>query len=64
MMAWREHEIAAAIKSIAPVLLWDGAGLAGAALIAYGAWLIYVPAGFIVGGLMLLIAAWLRARAQ
>lgn len=38
-----------------PVLLRDGAVLAGAASITYGAWLIYRPAGFIVGGVLLII---------
>jgi hypothetical protein len=28
----------------------DGLGFAGAGAIAYGAWLVYVPAGFLVGG--------------
>ncbi|PKM30222.1 MAG: hypothetical protein CVV07_07335 [Gammaproteobacteria bacterium HGW-Gammaproteobacteria-11] len=37
----------------------DIGGLAGAALLAYGAWLIYNPAGFIVMGLLLLAFAWL-----
>jgi hypothetical protein len=37
------------------------AGLAGAAFIAYGAWLIYRPAGFIVAGLMLVTGAILDA---
>jgi len=30
----------------------------------YGAWLIYVPAGFIVGGVLLILAAVLAARGQ
>lgn len=34
----------------------DAAGLAGAASVSYGAWLIYEPAGFIVGGLLVLVA--------
>ena len=42
----------------------DLSGLAGAALVAYGAWLIYPPAGFIVGGLMLLAGAVFSARAR
>ncbi|HEY0182342.1 MAG TPA: hypothetical protein VGC09_05985 [Rhodopila sp.] len=33
----------------------DLAVFAGAASIAYGAWLIYVPAGFLVGGVLLTI---------
>lgn len=35
----------------------DLAGVAGAGAIAYGAWLVYPPAGFIVGGVLLLIGA-------
>jgi len=36
-------------------LLRELAGLAAVGLIAYGTWLIYEPAGFIVGGFLLLI---------
>lgn len=43
-------------------LALDGAALLGAALITYGADLVYRPAGFITGGAFLLGAAWLRAR--
>lgn len=45
------------IGRVLPPLLKDGAGIAGAGLLAYGAWLIYEPAGFIVGGLQLLAVA-------
>jgi hypothetical protein len=41
----------------------DIAGLAGAALIAFGAGMIYQPAGFIVAGVLLLVGAMLDARA-
>lgn len=34
----------------------------GAGAVAYGAGLVYPPAGFIVGGLFLLAAGWLTAR--
>ena len=44
------RQIAAAI----PTLLRDAAGLGGAGLCSYGAWLIYQPAGFIAGGVLLL----------
>ncbi len=44
-----------------PALLRDGTGLAGAIAIAYGSWLIYVPAGYIVGGVLLIIFAILTA---
>jgi hypothetical protein len=46
------------------VLARDFAGVAGAAAIAYGAGLIYRPAGFIVGGLLLVAASVLLARAE
>lgn len=42
--------------------LRDAAGVAGAASVSYGAWLIYEPAGFIVGGSIVLAAALLAAR--
>ena len=42
--------IGRAIVRRAPHVLADGLGFAGAGAIAYGAWLIYVPAGFLVGG--------------
>jgi hypothetical protein len=35
---------------------------AGASVVAYGAWLVYVPAGFLVGGALLLTAGVLAAR--
>ena len=38
-------------------LLREGAGMAGAALIAYGAWLAYAPAGYLVAGLLLMAGA-------
>ena len=50
-------ELAAAV----PGLLRDLAGLSGVGLVAYGAWLIYPPAGFIVGGSLLILGALLLA---
>lgn len=50
------------VASVAPVLARDLAGVAGAGLIVYGASLIYQPAAYIIGGAMLLSAAWLVAR--
>jgi hypothetical protein len=47
---------------VGAALLRDGAGLAGVALMAYGAWLIYPPAGFIAGGAFLLLGALLASR--
>lgn len=40
----------------------DIATVAGVVSITYGAGLIYVPAGFIVGGMLVLIAAFLASR--
>lgn len=52
------------VFAVVPVVIRDLAGLGGAGLVAYGAWLIYVPAGFIIGGVLLILAAVLAARAQ
>jgi hypothetical protein len=41
----------------------DCAGILGAASLAYGAWLAYKPAGFIVAGLLLLAGSLLASRA-
>jgi len=41
-------EVRAALVRVAPDSLLVG----GAAAISYGAWMIYPPAGFIVGGLL------------
>jgi hypothetical protein len=43
-------------------LVRDLAGIAGGGLVAYGAGLVNLPAGIIVGGLLLLAGAWLSAR--
>ena len=40
----------------------DVAGLSGVALVSYGAWLVYQPAGFIAGGAILLAGAVSSAR--
>lgn len=45
-----------------PVLIRDAVGLCGAGLASYGAWLVYEPAGFIAGGVLLMAGAWLVAR--
>lgn len=46
---------------------WAAAGadallIGGACLVAHGAWLVYEPAGFIVGGSMLMAVGWLLSR--
>ena len=45
-----------------PHLAIDCLGLAGAGAIAYCAWLIYVPAGFLVGGVLLMALSILIGR--
>ena len=44
-----------------PGLLRDLAGLSGVGLVSYGAWLVYPPAGFIVGGSLMISGALLLA---
>lgn len=41
----------------------DAMMFSGASLVSYGAWLVYEPAGFIAGGVLLLTAGVLAARA-
>ncbi|MNT89796.1 hypothetical protein D3C72_2305890 [compost metagenome] len=50
--------------ALAASVAWlpDAAMAAGAGAIAYGAWLVYVPAGFIVGGMLTVTAGVLLAR--
>ena len=50
-------------KSALGDIAWDLAGIAGAALLSYGAWLVYRPAGFIVAGALLFIGSILAALA-
>ena len=37
-------------------------GLAGALLLAFGSWLVFPPAGYIVGGLLCLVWSFMSAR--
>ncbi len=41
----------------------DAVGLVGATLVAYGSWLVYRPAGFIVAGALLVAGSLLVAKA-
>lgn len=52
-----------AAKANAPALAREAIGLGGAGLIVWGAWLIYAPAGLIVGGAMLCLFAYVSAKA-
>ena len=57
-------QLAVAVRATAAAvsgLLRDLAGLSGVGLVAYGAWLVYPPAGFIVGGTLLILGALLLA---
>jgi membrane-bound ClpP family serine protease len=60
----RLRRAGAAFATALPDLLLDSAGVAGAALIAYGAWLIYAPAGFISAGVLLLVGVLFSARGR
>ena len=56
--------LAVALRAIAvavPGLVRDLAGLCGVGLVSYGAWMIYPPAGFIAGGILLIVGALLLA---
>lgn len=44
------------------IILTPLVGVLGAFLLAYGAWLIYPPAGFVVAGALCLCWSWLVAR--
>ena len=63
-MADKLKSFCRAVVAVAPVLARDAVGISGAAMIAYGASMIYPPAGWIVGGVMLLVSAWLSAKAR
>jgi hypothetical protein len=56
--------LGAALRVVAvamPGLMRDVAGLCGVGLVSYGAWMIYPPAGFITGGLLLIVGTLLIA---
>lgn len=59
------NRIGAAARALGPglaVLMEAGILLAGAGLIAYGAWQAYPPAGPVVGGTLIVAGTILRAR--
>ncbi len=51
-----------ALAALAAEWAPDAGMVAGAGAIAYGAGLIYVPAGWIVGGAFLLAVGWMAAK--
>lgn len=50
------------VLSVLPGTMCDAAGFCGAASVAYGSWLIYQPAGFLVGGVLLIVGGILFGR--
>lgn len=50
------------VVNTVPIVVRDVSAIGGAGLIAYGAWLAYPPAGYVVVGLVLLAASILGAR--
>ncbi|MFG1349084.1 hypothetical protein [Xanthobacter autotrophicus] len=56
--------IARGLRGLAADIAIDVVALGGAGSVAYGAWLIYAPAGFISGGFLLIIAAVAAARRE
>lgn len=50
------------LKANGSALARDCLGIIGAGLVVYGAWLVFAPAGFIVGGALLCFTAWRLAR--
>lgn len=65
-MKFRESikRLAARVRAMLPILANDGAGIGGAAIFSYGAWLAWHPVGFLVGGALLMAIAWLNGRAR
>lgn len=52
------------LLGVLPVVMRDLSGIGGVVSATVGAWQIYRPAGFIVGGLFLIAGAWLLARSS
>jgi len=62
MASVRPRKALAAAARRVPHVIADGLGFAGAGAIAYGAWLIYAPVGFLVGGVLLMALSMLIGR--
>jgi hypothetical protein len=52
------------VKKLIISILPDVLMLSGACGVSYGAWLVYEPAGYLVGGVLLMTAGILGARAK
>jgi hypothetical protein len=61
VLPWLRKGLRTGARAV-PHGLVDAAGFAGAGSVAYGAWLIYVPAGFLVGGALLMVLSILFGR--
>ena len=48
-------------RHAAPVFVNDAIGAAGLGCVSYGAWLVYRPSGFIVGGILAVTTSVLRS---
>lgn len=66
-MKARLRQLVSAVEHAARAVGWggvsNGLALAGAGLVAWGAYGVYPPAGQIVAGLFMLVFAWLMVRA-
>lgn len=52
------------LRASLPGIALDICGCGGGALVAYGAWLIYRPAGFVVAGLLIVVGCLLASRTE
>jgi len=52
-----------AIRSLVAAWLPDGLMVGGAAAVSYGTWLVHSPAGYIVAGVLAIVAGIMAARA-
>ena len=62
MASVRLRKLLSVIGHRFPHLLNDAIGFAGAGAVAYGAWLMYAPAGFLVGGTLAMTLSILAGR--
>lgn len=62
-MKERLQKIARQLAAVAVGWRADALMVAGAGSMSYGAWLAWAPAGFLVGGVLLIVAGLLAARA-
>jgi hypothetical protein len=62
MASARLRKLFATIGRRTPHVANDAVGFAGAGAVAYGAWLIYPPAGFLVGGTLAMTLSILAGR--